>query len=196
MGERITRRGVLKAGLVAGAVAGTGAGQSAPGKGRPPRPPGSLVYPKLPAGTDTIPQIEHIVVLMMENHSYDNRLGMLFRPGADGFRIGKNGLPTAANPYPNGQIQHAFRMPTTCQLPSQPSQEWLSSHNAYDGGKMDGFVRTPVGPGSSTIVGGVAVGYGPGEDLPFTYSLAKAFPIGDRWFSSVLSQTFPNRRYL
>ena len=52
------------------------------------RLPGSLPYPDLPAGTDTIPKIEHIVVLMMENHSYDNKLGMLSRPGADGFPIG------------------------------------------------------------------------------------------------------------
>src|ERR1700757_172573 len=123
MGERITRRGVLKAGLVAGAVAGTGAWQSAPGKGRPLRPPGSLPYPGLPAGTDTIPQIEHIVVLMMENHSYDNRLGMLRRPDANGFRLGRGGLPTATNPYANGSVQHAFRMPTTCQI-STVTQEW------------------------------------------------------------------------
>jgi len=90
-GRRIARRGVLKAGLVAGALGGTGAWRAAPGKDRPLRQPGSLPYPELPAGTDTIPQIEHVVVLMMENHSYDNRLGMLFRPGADGFRIGSGG---------------------------------------------------------------------------------------------------------
>jgi phospholipase C len=76
----IARRAVLKAGLAAGAVAGTGAWRAAPRKGRPLRQPGSLPYPDLRAGTDTIPQIEHVVVLMMENHSYDNRLGMLFRP--------------------------------------------------------------------------------------------------------------------
>src|SRR5512142_2481520 len=87
------RRGVLKAGLAAGALAGTGAWRPAPGR-RPPRKPGSLPFPELPEGTDTIPQIEHIVVLMMENHSYDNRLGMLNRPGADGFRFGHDGLPT------------------------------------------------------------------------------------------------------
>jgi len=67
---------------MAGALAGTGAWRTAPEKDRPLRKPGSLPYPHLPAGTDTIPQIEHVVVLMMENHSYDNRLGMLFRPGA------------------------------------------------------------------------------------------------------------------
>jgi phospholipase C len=195
-GRQIARRGVLKAGLVAGAVAGTGAWRAAPGHGRPLRQPGSLPYPELPAGTDTIPQIEHIVVLMMENHSYDNRLGMLFRPGADGFRIGWDGLPTATNPYPDGQIQHAFRMPTTCQLPSRPSQEWTASHNAYDNGRMDGFVSTPIDPLTTQIVGGVAMGYWQAEDQPFYYSVYRHFPIADRYFCSVLGQTFPNRRYL
>ncbi len=85
-----SRRGLLKAGLVAGAVAGAGGWRAAPGnRGRHHhlRKPNSRPYPHLPAGTDTIPQIEHIVVLMMENHSYDNRLGMLNRHGADGFRL-------------------------------------------------------------------------------------------------------------
>jgi phospholipase C len=158
------------------------------------RAPGSLPYPGLPAGTDTMPRIEHIVVLMMENHSFDNFLGMLGR--GDGFTLGRDGKPTATNPYPDGLLQHAFRMPTTCQLPSQPSQEWMASHNAYAGGTMNGFVSTPISPATSEIVGGVAMGYWTGEDLPFTYSLARTFPIGDRWFSSVLAQTYPNRRYL
>jgi phospholipase C len=163
--------------------------------GRPVlRAPGSLPCPNLPAGTDTLPNIEHIVVLMLENHSFDNFFGMLGR--GDGFRLGRGGLPTAVNPYPDGRLQHAFRMPTTCQLPSQPSQEWLASHTAYDSGKLDGFVRAPISSTDPTIVGGVAMGYWTGDDLPFTYSLARAFPIGDRWFCSVLAQTFPNRRYL
>jgi phospholipase C len=34
------------------------------------------------------------------------------------------------------------------------------------------------------------------RDLPFTYSLAEHFPIGERYFCSVLGQTFPNRSYL
>jgi len=148
------------------------------------RAPGSRLYPGLAAGTDTMPGIEHIVVLMMENHSFDNILGMLGR--GDGFTLGANGLPTATNPYANGSIQHAFRMPTTCQN-STVTQEWKSSHVQYDNGKMDGFVITSQAE---------SMGYWTGADLPFTYSLADAFPIGDRWFCSVLGQTFPNRRYL
>jgi phospholipase C len=186
-----TRRGLLKAGLAAGAVAGTGA-WSMPGRAagwtHPLRQPGSLPYPKLPAGTDTIPQIEHIVVLMMENHSYDNKLGMLRRPGADGFRLGRDGLPLNTNPYANGDIQHAFRMPTTCQLDGQPSQEWQASHVQFDNGRNDGFVISASGP--------VAMGYWERADQPFYYSMASVFPIADRYFSPILGQTYPNRRYL
>jgi phospholipase C len=147
-----------------------------------------------PAGADLLPGIDHIVVLMLENHSFDNLFGMLGR--GDGFRLDRQGRPTATNPYPDGRVQHAFHMPTTCQLPGRPSQEWTASHNAFHDGANDGFVATPVSIGSSEIVGGVAMGYWTGRDLPFTYSLASTFPIGDRWFSSVLGQTDPNRRYL
>jgi phospholipase C len=165
------------------------------------RMPDSLPAPALPAGTDTLPQIEHVVVLMLENHSYDNLFGMLGRgrgqaPRGDGFTLGSDGRPTATNPYPNGTLQRAFRMPTTCQLDGTPSQEWAASHNAFNNGAMDGFVRTPVSPGSAQIVGPVAMGYWTADDLPFTNSLASQFPIGDRWFCSCLAQTDPNRRYL
>jgi phospholipase C len=42
----------------------------------------------------------------------------------------------------------------------------------------------------------VVTGYWTGDDLPLTYTLADAFPIGDRWFSSGLGQTDLQRRYL
>ena len=124
----------------------------------------------------------------MENHSYDNKLGMLGRGQADGFRLGRNGQPTAVNPYANGDIQHAFHMPTTCQLSGQPSQTWLDSHTQFDGGRNDGFVESGSGP--------VAMGYWQQSDQPFYYSMAQLFPIADRYFCSVLGQTYPNRRYL
>jgi phospholipase C len=189
-----SRRGLLKAGLVAGAVAGTGAWSPAEasatrtGWHRKFRKPGSLPYPKLPTGTDTIPQIEHIVILMMENHSYDNKLGMLRRCGADGFRLGHDGKPLATNPYANGYIQHAFRMPTTCQLTGKPTQEWEQAHIQFNDGRNNGFVESLSGP--------VAMGYWEKADQPFYYSMASVFPISDRYFCSVLGQTYPNRRYL
>ena len=190
----VSRRTVLQAGALAAAVAPAAAWRrsgpdtsAAPGRAGL-RQPGSLPYPRLPAGTDTIPQVEHVVVVMMENHSYDNHFGMLRRRGADGFRIGRDGRPRAWNPYPDGRIQHAFRMPTTCQLSGRPAQDWLASHVQYDGGRLDGFVASASGP--------VSMGYWQRADLPFYYSLASVFPIADRYFCSLLGQTYPNRRYL
>jgi phospholipase C len=152
------------------------------------REPGSRPHPDHPAGTDMIPQIKHIVVLMMENHSYDNHLGMLRRAGADGFTLGGDGKPVETNPYADGRVQHAFRMPTTCQTLGHPSQSWDSSHAQRAQGKLDGFVTSASGP--------VAMGYWQRDDLPFYYSLASVFPIADRYFCSLLGPTFPNRRFL
>jgi phospholipase C len=200
----LTTAGTVAAGLTAPALIGRSGASAAPpassaaalaALGRTSlRAPGSLPFPRLAPGTDTLPGLDHIVVLMLENHSFDNLFGMLGR--GDGFTLDPRGRPTATNPYPDGCLQHAFQMPTTCQLASRPSQEWSASHNAYNNGANDGFVRTPISPATTEIVGGVAMGYWTGEDLPFTYSLASTFPIGDRWFSSVLGQTDPNRRYL
>ncbi|HEX3459280.1 MAG TPA: alkaline phosphatase family protein [Acidimicrobiales bacterium] len=165
------------------------------------RMPGSLPFPKLPPGTDTLPEIEHIVVCMLENHSYDNLFGMLGRgPGqlrrGDGFviddptptPINPYGTPTFTNPYANGDVQLAFHMPSTCQNTGGPGQEWKTSHVSYAGGACNGFVESDSGP--------VSMGYWTGADLPFTYALAETFPIGDRWFCSLLGQTDPNRRFL
>ncbi|KIM73308.1 hypothetical protein PILCRDRAFT_730095 [Piloderma croceum F 1598] len=131
---------------------------------------------------------------MMENHSFDNMIGMLGR--GDGFTLGPDGKPTAMNPYANGTIQHAFRMPNTCQLQSQPSQTWFASHNSFSNGTNNGFVSTPINVNSSVINGAVTMGHYTEEDLPTTYSLAKQFPIADRWFSSALAPTFTNRMFL
>src|SRR3954453_3595168 len=142
--------------------------------------------PTKPEGTDLLPQIEHVVVVMMENHSYDNYLGVLDR--GDGFTIGADGKPTNMGLDPNGAPVPAFHMANTCQLKGQPSQNWNATHTQWNNGAMDGFVRSPSGPG--------AMGYWTKDDLPVPPGLALTFPVGDRWFGSCMGQTFPNRRFL
>ena len=67
-------------------------------RGRPERAePGVRPRPDLPEGHDLMPDIKHIVVLMMENHSYDNYLGTLDGRG-DGLPDGAQ----AANPRSDG----------------------------------------------------------------------------------------------
>jgi phospholipase C len=149
-------------------------------------PPGSLPYPRLPPGTDTLPAIEHVVILMMENHSFDDHFGMLGR--GDGLSFGRNGSPLNYNPGPDGDYILSFPMPNTATpLDAQISQSWDASHLCWAGGTNSGFART-CGPAS--------MGHFTGAQLPFYYSLASQFPIGDRYFCSVMAQTYPNRRFL
>jgi len=149
-----------------------------------PLPPGTLPHPSLPEGTDTLPQIEHVIILMMENHSFDNYFGIL--DPSVGFPL-SHGVPAAANPDGNGNVIHAFHMPSTCQLDAEPGQNWNASHISYADGRNDGFVLAS---------GPVAMGYWTGEDIPFYYGLAQTFPLASRWFCSTLCQTYPNRRFL
>src|SRR5438270_7266829 len=64
--------------------------------------------PTRPVGTDCLPQIKHIVVLMMENHSYDNYFGALER--GDGLPRDDSGRPTASNPAADGTPVGAHRL--------------------------------------------------------------------------------------
>ena len=155
--------------------------------GRLIRAPGSRPHPRKPEGTDCLPKVEHIVIYMQENHSYDNYLGMLRR--GDGLRLGHNGKPKNTNPDLQGNPVPMFHIESTCDTNPGASQSWNDSHISFDGGVMDGFVRAADGATGS-------MGYYDRHDIPFYYGLAHTFPICDRWFCSALAQTFPNRRYL
>src|SRR5215468_7682224 len=146
------------------------------------------------AGSDCLPQIEHIIILMMENHSYDNYLGMLGGRG-DGLPLDENGLPTPANAAGDGTVVQLRHFTGTQQKPHVPTQTWNASHIQWDGGTCAGFVRSieQTLPGQD---GSVAMTYWDEDDLPFYYGLARAFPLATRWFSSCLGPTFPNRRFL
>jgi phospholipase C len=150
------------------------------------RAPGSLPFPGRPAGTDCLPGIDHIVILMKENHSYDNYFGMLEK--GDGFTLGPGRQPLNSNPDAHGKPVRAHHL----SLPFNPAQHldqtWNGSHREWNHGKMDGFVTTTNSD--------VPMGYLDEGDLPWYYGFARTYGIGDRYFSSVLAQTFPNRRFL
>src|SRR5215472_16029015 len=177
----ISRRHVLKAiaagaGLaafrpVAGALAATD--RAYPRAGIPPA--GSLPNPGLAPGTDTLPDIKHIVVVMMENHAYFGALGR-----GDGLRM-HNGKPAnACLDHHGAPVYSHHASASTCQAHNSVSQSWNASHRCWNSGRMDGFV-TANSPS--------AMAYWTGEDIPFYWSLAKTFTLCDRYFSSVMAQT-------
>jgi phospholipase C len=129
---------------------------------------------------------DHIVCLMQENHSFDNYFGMLPRrgqPAADGFTFDTQGTPLNSNPVTGGivRVEHS---PTVCQPPGV-SQAWTPTHEEIDNGRMDGFAKVNQGQ----------MYYYDESDIPFYYSFAKTFTVGNRWFCSAPCQTYPNRRF-
>ena len=156
--------------------------------------PGQPPDPSRPIGTDLLPQIEHIVVLMMENHSYDNYLGML-RGRGEGFPLGADGEPVVSNPGTDGEQVPAHHLPSTVQHPEMPSQSWHASHLQWWHGTCRGFVtgHQEMRPDADPAI---SMGYWTEADIPFYYGLARTFPLADHWFSSCLGPTFPNRRFL
>jgi phospholipase C len=130
--------------------------------------------------------IDTIVAVMMENRSFDHFFGALrldpHYPAAavvDGLRGDES------NPDDTGHAVNVFHQSALEQ--DSPPHVWDAAHEQFDNGRNDGFVRT----------GGTAVmGYYTRDDLPFYYGLADRFTVCDRWFSSVMGPTWPNRFYL
>jgi phospholipase C len=193
----LSRRALLGGALVGAAAVGLSSGAAgAADRSRANASPLTRVKkPDQPEGSDQIPQISNIVVVMMENHTYDSLLGML--PNGGGFTLGTNGQPTNSNPWPKNSViappskkavLSSFPMPTPCQVDAHPYNTWEAGHTSYAGGKMDGFVKSQSGP--------VSMGYYDSSLMPFVNSLASTFPVCTRFFSSVMAQTYPNRRYL
>jgi phospholipase C len=124
-------------------------------------------------------QIDHIVVVMMENRSFDHLLGWL--PGANGHQAGLSYADSSGAEHPT------WRLPTFvgCSHPD-PDHSYAGGRSEYDNGRMDGWLRTTTNDVFS-------IGYYLEEDLPFYGALARNFTTLDNYFASILSSTFPNR---
>jgi phospholipase C len=157
------------------------------------REAGSLPFPGKPVGTVNVDMpFDHIVVVMMENHSFDNLLGDLGRTCSDVDGLTFDPAGNAKNSNPDGASPPAevrsFPFPNTAQA-KNITQSWKATHEQINGGAMDGFVSSEKGASE-------AMGYYTPAALPFAYSLACTFTLANRWFSSVPGPTYPNRRFL
>lgn len=129
--------------------------------------------------------IQTIVVLCMENRSFDHFLGSLkLIEGRD-----VDGLTgTESNPGSNGPVVvHQLDDFT----PDDPPHGWDAAHAQFNGGANDGFVTEHEGASEEDVMG-----YHVRSQLPITYALADAYAVCDRWFASVMGPTWPNRFYL
>jgi phospholipase C len=130
--------------------------------------------------------IDTIVVLCMENRSFDHYLGS--RLLAEGSNI--DGLTgDESNPAPDGSRVPVFEMSEF--VTQDIDHSWEACHGQWHSGANDGFVIQHAGPNQAD-----PMGYHVRAQLPTTYQLADAFTVCDRWFASVMGPTWPNRYYL
>jgi phospholipase C len=137
--------------------------------------------------------IDTIVVLMQENRSFDHYFGQIHFEGQK--RV-KPVPPNASNPdptNPTGPPITRFHKTTYCET-ADLDHSWNGTHREWNGGAMDGFTAANEDPSDPT--GARTMGYYDSADLPFYYALYSTFAMGDRYFASALTQTFPNRFYL
>jgi phospholipase C len=132
--------------------------------------------------------IGHVVILMMENRSFDHFLGWL--PGADGRHDMTFVSAVDGNTYPNYPLAPDFQ---GCGYsdPDHSWEGWLVEHN---NGKMDGFLQRPTTPPHNTGVKLAAAnpfarGYYP--TIRFgTHARLPDLPVIWRWPSSTLDRYF------
>jgi phospholipase C len=170
----------------------------------PPVVPKGRVRVKVDAAVRALDQIDHIVVLMMENRSYDHMLGYLTlsgrRPELDGLQAGMaNVYRDRSGKFPqyDGLSFPIHELLDTRMKKSQDPPHGGSSVDKQLLRKNQGFVQTYMDErgGPAEVQPGDVMGYHTDRHLPVYDHLSEKFLVCDRWFSSVAGSTFPNRLY-
>src|SRR5438552_15879811 len=126
--------------------------------------------------------IEHVIVFMMENRSFDHFLGWL--PGADGMQAGLSYLDRAGVPHSTHRLAPDYQ---GCGHPD-PDHSYEGGRIEYDNGAADGWLRAGANDD-------YAIGYYTRKDLTFLGRAAPDWTACDRYFAAILAETFPNRIY-
>jgi phospholipase C len=183
----LTRRQLLKAGAGAGAAA-----LAADPLLR------SAMAMKLPPGE--LNDIEHVVILIQENRSFDHYFGLL--PGVRGY--GDKTVPQSTFEQPGYPAEgydgvllpfHAQGTDPVGDLCFPDiTHSWVPQHESWNEGAMDRFVEVHLAS-EGMEAGPATMSYFERSDIPFYYALAENYTVCDHYFCSVLGPTYPNRLY-
>jgi phospholipase C len=190
--HRVTRRELLKLGCATaaaelGALLLDGCGG---GGGISPPLPG-------PSACGKLTDIEHVVILIQENRSFDHYFGSYrgVRGFSDQSAAFQQPDPSNTTDPPVGTLLplHLDTSKTNAACTHDITHAWLPQHQSWNNGAMDGFVTSRLASNANDAV--LAMGYYTRTDLPFYYAVADAFTICDNYFCSVMGPTDPNRLY-
>ncbi|CAM4329259.1 phospholipase C, phosphocholine-specific [Bordetella tumbae] len=142
--------------------------------------------------TGTIMDVEHVVILMQENRSFDNYFGTLsgVRGFGDRFPIPLSaGLNVWQQKDANGALvlpYHLDQSEGNAQRVSGTPHSWVDARDAWDCGRMNQW---------PTYKEQQSMGYFTEQEAPFQYALANAFTICDAYFCSLHGGTNTNRLF-
>jgi phospholipase C len=147
------------------------------------------------AKSGSLHAVQHVVIFMQENRSFDHYYGTL--QGVRGYsdRITIPGTREVWQQADRlGVVYEPFHFDTSttsAQCSEDLDHSWAGTHGAVDQGLNDAWI-----PNKPSEPPGLTMGYFKRADIPFHYALADAFTICDNYHCSVMSSTDPNRLYL
>jgi phospholipase C len=154
-----------------------------------------VIRVEVDAAVRALDDVDHIVVLMLENRSFDHVLGYL---SLEGGRTDVDGLRRGLENRYRGKTYRPYRAGSTYLMKGQDPchggecvDEQLANGN---GGFAANYLTTRTDPKVPKRPV-VAMGYHTAAQLPVYDYLAKTYCVCDRWFCSVRGSTFPNRLY-
>ena len=200
----LDRRGFLE-GIAAGVggmtLAGCGGGGGGGGEALPPPfeqplPPSTastrnaLPRPPLPAAATS--GIDRIVLVTMENRSFDHFLGWV--PRAEGLQANLRYSDAFGDIRPTFALAPESGYGFASCGRADPNHSYDAGRKHFGDGKMNGWLLTA--DTSKTRGDRLPIGYYRAEDLPFYSAAANEYTVCDYYFSGILSETYPNRVYL
>jgi phospholipase C len=139
-----------------------------------------------PEDLQTATPIKHFVVLMQENHTFDNYFGTY--PGADGFPYGVKMIVDPEDPD-SGYVEPWHIGSSSI---SDLGHSRAIFNEQYNNGKMNGFISALNRRNQD---GKVSMGYYDDRDIPYYWNLADNYVLFDRFFSSTKEGSFSNHMY-
>ena len=158
-----------------------------------------LAVPPTPAD---LRQIEHVVILIQENRSYDHYFGTYPKGrGFDDHPKDDLGVFSQVDPRrttgsPPGRLLpfHLNAAGGSGACTYDVSHEWTTQHAAFNGGRMDQWAVAHLAT-DGRYKAPFTMGYYTRPDLPLYYALADTFTLCDHYFCSALAPSDPNRHY-
>jgi phospholipase C len=149
-----------------------------------------------------IQKIQHVIVIMQENRSFDSYFGTF--PGADGIRM-KNGVPTVCLSNPkNNKCQRPY--PDHSDVNGGGPHGQTNATADINGGRMDGFLAQaaqaqrgcldPTNPACSNSTTPDVMGYHTESDIPNYWAYAQNFVLQDHMFEPNASWSLPEHLFM